>query len=594
MYKLFLCLRYLRSKVFAYFAVLGVALCVWMMLVSVSVMTGFLNKIELAAKGLFGDIIIEGRGERGLAWYDEFIAKMKREVPEVEAAGPFILGLGILRVENDRNFRQHVQIAGIRLPGRAEMTDFETGLFVQAGNPAPTFDPPIAQAIAAIKKHRLEMRKIVQREFAKELAKLPEARQTATIENLQMLRLTLGDKSLTPKQRDLLYRIDNAVWLQNQALRHLELAQKKQGQMSRLREQLRSAQAGAKTEADKQIAADKIAALQLQIDDLVDLTRLEPPADRVILGLGIPGLSFRTDIGETVRYLVPGHRVILQVAPLGKALQMTGVSLNSRKFTVIDDSRTDVSSIDSKLVYVPFETLQQLNNMQAEFDADDPSIMLAPACCNQIHIKVKGQPSEGDLRKIAGKIQGLWQEFARGYADKPTLLAPAIGDVSVDTWRQRQMAVVGPIEQQRTLVVIIMAIMSIVAVALVFVILYTIVVQKTREIGVLKALGASGWGVAGLFFAYGAAIGLLGAVIGILAGYYTTKNINSIQDWADSMFGLRVWTRKSFMFECIPNEVDWNMACFIVAGAIAAGLVGALIPAIRAARMEPVEALRYE
>jgi lipoprotein-releasing system permease protein len=243
---------------------------------------------------------------------------------------------------------------------------------------------------------------------------------------------------------------------------------------------------------------------------------------------------------------------------------------------------------------VPFDTLQQLNNMQAEFDADDRKIMLAPACCNQIHIKVKGRPDEAELRRVAGKIHALWQEFAKDYADKPVMLAPAIGDVSVDTWRQRQMAVVGPIEQQRTLVVIIMAIMSIVAVALVFVILYTIVMQKTREIGVLKALGASSWGVAWLFFAYGAAIGLIGAVIGTVAGYYTTKNINTIQDWADTMFGLRVWTRKSFMFDKIPTEVDWHMACFIVAGAIAAGLVGALIPAIRAARMEPVEALRYE
>ena len=71
-------------------------------------------------------------------------------------------------------------------------------------------------------------------------------------------------------------------------------------------------------------------------------------------------------------------------------------------------------------------------------------------------------------------------------------------------------------------------------------------------------------------------------------------HINAIQDWADAMFGLRVWDRKSFMFEFIPNQVDWTMAVFILAGSIIAGLIGALIPAIRAARMQPVEALRYE
>ena len=58
MYKLFLCLRYLRSRIIAYFAVLGVALCVAMMLIVVSVMNGFLDRVEKAAKGLFGDIVI--------------------------------------------------------------------------------------------------------------------------------------------------------------------------------------------------------------------------------------------------------------------------------------------------------------------------------------------------------------------------------------------------------------------------------------------------------------------------------------------------------------------------------------------------------
>jgi lipoprotein-releasing system permease protein len=139
-----------------------------------------------------------------------------------------------------------------------------------------------------------------------------------------------------------------------------------------------------------------------------------------------------------------------------------------------------------------------------------------------------------------------------------------------------------------------MAIMSLVAVALIFVILYTIVMQKTREVGVLKAVGASSWGVATLFFIYGAIIGLIGSVVGIIAGVVTVSNINHIQDWADRMFGFRVWTKESFMFEEIPTEVDWNMAVYIVAGSILAGLIGALVPAIRAGRMQPVEALRYE
>jgi lipoprotein-releasing system permease protein len=100
--------------------------------------------------------------------------------------------------------------------------------------------------------------------------------------------------------------------------------------------------------------------------------------------------------------------------------------------------------------------------------------------------------------------------------------------------------------------------------------------------------------VAQIFLAYGAAIGLVGSILGTVGGYYFVRYINPIQDAVDRWFAFRVWDREFFMFEKIPNEVDALPALLIVAGAIIAGLVGALIPALRAARMQPVEALRYE
>ena len=88
--------------------------------------------------------------------------------------------------------------------------------------------------------------------------------------------------------------------------------------------------------------------------------------------------------------------------------------------------------------------------------------------------------------------------------------------------------------------------------------------------------------------------GLIGSALGILGGYFFVRNINAIQDWADEWFNFRVWDREVFMFEKIPNEIDWSAAVWIMVGAMVAGLIGALVPAMRAARMQPVEALRYE
>ena len=164
MYKLFLCLRYLRSRVIAVVAILTVALCVAMMVIVVSVMNGFLGKIELAAKGLFGDIVIEARSHEGITRYDELIAAIRKDVPEVQAASPFILSYGVLQIPYQTHIRVWVQIAGIRLPERAAVSDFEKGLFVQKGMFAPSFDPNIALMLRRIDAEPAQTRRILARE----------------------------------------------------------------------------------------------------------------------------------------------------------------------------------------------------------------------------------------------------------------------------------------------------------------------------------------------------------------------------------------------------------------------------------------------
>lgn len=582
MYKLFLSFRYLRSKVFAYFAILGVALCVWMMLLSVSIFSGFLDKIERAAKGLFGDIVIEPMGERGLGHYDEFIAELERKVPEVEAADPFILSFGVLRVAGDNDFRQLVQIAGIRLPDRCGLTDFEEGMFIQTGPELPTFDPPLDVVLDRVEAYEHRMRDMLKRQYAEEFARLdPEKRHLAETSWWAAGKLLHdANPDMDAERAHELNRLTGAGSLRQRALDALGAARKAQPRREQLRRELAEAKQRGASEAE-------LEGLRESLDELIETTGLEAPANRVILGLGIPGLSFRTARGQTVRYMNPGDRIILSVAPLGRRITSEGLQPNIRRFTIIDDNRSGVSSIDTKLVYLPFETLQELNNMSAEFTAEGD--LVEPDRCSQIHVKVRGgKLTEQQLRDVAGQIRAVWADFALRHPRAATTR------VGIETWRQRQANVVEPIESQRVLVIIVIGLMSVVAVVLIFVILYTIVVQKTREIGVLKAIGASSGGVAWLFFGYGAVIGLIGSVLGLVAGYFTITYINPLHDWVGRVTGIVFWSRDQQMFDRIPNEVDWQAGWVIFVGSVLAGLLGALIPAVRAARMQPVEALRYE
>ena len=560
MYKLFLCLRYLRSRIIAYFAVLAVALCVAMMLIVISVMNGFLDKIENAAKGLFGDITISA-SLSGLGYYDEFMAELAEKVPQVEAATPFIVTFGILRVPG-QDYRQTLQVAGIRLPERAAVTDFEQGLYFQAGSDRPSFDPPIDELSKALRRHNAELKAIYQRESGGEPAKAS------------------GDN------QHLLTRLDTAWMLQIEAEETLKQAQPYQKQLSEAQASLDRVEAKARGGYSPE--AEQAAA---QLEGLVEKAGFQGPAERAILGLGIPGLIIRTDRGETVRYIVAGHQVVLSIVPLGRKISATDIPVNTVRLTVVDDCRTDVSSIDSSIAYVPFETLQRLNNMGAEYEADDPAVVVRPARCSQIHTKVRGEFGRGQaLQDVCHRVQDAWHGF---HQRNPKAVEPGV-DVAIETWRERQAQVIGPIEQQRTLVVIMFGIISLVSVVLIFVIFYTIVVQKTRDIGVLKAVGASNAGVAQVFLAWGASVGLVGSILGCIGGYYFVRYINPIQDALDAWFGFRVWSREWFLFEKIPNTVQPLTALAIAAGAIIAGLIGATIPAIRAARMQPVEALRYE
>jgi lipoprotein-releasing system permease protein len=141
--------------------------------------------------------------------------------------------------------------------------------------------------------------------------------------------------------------------------------------------------------------------------------------------------------------------------------------------------------------------------------------------------------------------------------------------------------------------IIILGVVSIVALILIFVILYVIVVQKTADIGVLKAIGASSTGVARVFLLYGAVLGTVGAAFGVLGGYAFVRNTNDIADWLAIRFGFNPF-EFGFLFDRFPDDVQLHTVVYIVVCAVLAGIIGALVPAIKAARMQPVEALRYE
>jgi lipoprotein-releasing system permease protein len=125
-------------------------------------------------------------------------------------------------------------------------------------------------------------------------------------------------------------------------------------------------------------------------------------------------------------------------------------------------------------------------------------------------------------------------------------------------------------------------------------IFYMIVVEKTRDIGILKSLGASGQGVMGIFLGYGLSLGIVGAGVGMVLGLLFVRYINQIADLLGRLTGQPLFDPSIYYFQQIPTLVRPFTVTWIVAGAMAIAVLASILPARRAARLHPVEALRYE
>jgi lipoprotein-releasing system permease protein len=261
---------------------------------------------------------------------------------------------------------------------------------------------------------------------------------------------------------------------------------------------------------------------------------------------------------------------------------------SERRFWIVDAARTKVWQYDAQTVYISFDVMQEMLNMkQAKAtDTETGKEVTIPARTTDITIGLK---PDADLYATRNKVEKIVNavldrnhiEFFRD-------------PVTTRTWEQVNAKFIGAVEKEKILVTMLFAVISIVAIFLIFCIFYMIVVEKTRDIGIIKSVGATSNDVAGVFVGYGLAIGIVGGALGLLAGYLVIHNINELHAWVGRTFGFTMWDAETYAFDTIPNTMNPKETTVIVVVAILSALIGALVPAWIAARKNPVESLRWE
>ena len=312
-----------------------------------------------------------------------------------------------------------------------------------------------------------------------------------------------------------------------------------------------------------------------------------PEMAGVIVGCDL--LNYRRLDGNFDRQIARGADVALTLMPLSPTGNPTGEPPVRVPLRYADDSRTGIYEIDSMSVYVDLDVLQHQLAMDAQPLVDGGH---TKPRVNQVLI---GLQPNAELNNGRERIAEAWRRFCLGLPDISEADARLLANVEAHTWEDMQRTFIQAVEKEKVLVTFLFGLISMVAIVLVGCIFYMIVEKKTKDIGILKAIGASGEGVGGLFVVYAGAVGLVGSLLGLLVGSVFVWNINAIQDFLAALNPqLRVWSPEVYSFDRIPEVVKQADAIGIAVIAILSSIVGSLIPAWIAARVWPVKALRYE
>ena len=202
-----------------------------------------------------------------------------------------------------------------------------------------------------------------------------------------------------------------------------------------------------------------------------------------------------------------------------------------------------------------------------------------------------------DLYDLGDSVHGLLVMLQDPY-QAPAVrneLSGVLGpDYAITTWTEENSAILNALIVEKNVMFYLLFFIVIVAALCILSAQITFVVQKTREIGMLKALGATNLQVSGVFISQSAIIGVLGVLagygLGILALTYRNEFLHFMNHWT----GWELFPASIYGFSELPAIIDARDIALICGSSFVICILGGVLPAIRAGRLKPVEALRYE
>lgn len=254
-------------------------------------------------------------------------------------------------------------------------------------------------------------------------------------------------------------------------------------------------------------------------------------------------------LGDTITLIAPDG----DITPMGTTPRMKG-------YPVTAIFEVGMSEYDSSIVYMPLTEAQLYFNMENR--------------AQTIEVFVDNPDAVDAL--------------------KPAVETAAQRPVYISDWRQRNQTFFSALQVERNVMFMILTLIVLVAALNIISGLIMLVKDKGRDIAILRTMGATRGAVMRIFMMTGAAIGVTGTLAGVALGIVVCLNVESIRQFFSWISGTVLFNPELYFLSRLPAKMDFDETASVVAMALVLSFLATLFPAWRAARLDPVEALRYE
>lgn len=280
-------------------------------------------------------------------------------------------------------------------------------------------------------------------------------------------------------------------------------------------------------------------------------------------------VAYMTKHYGAMNFIVYENGLVIYSAVTGRP-----VPTNQGKFHVAGVFKTWGSEYDSHLVYMNIKDAQDLLKMsKAAIDRSTGERTWRPAVSG-ISVKLN---SYSNLESAKKTLRAVLKKYG--------------ANCSVKGWTEVRKSMLDALVVEKAVAVTILTCIVLVMGFGIFAILSISSAQKGRDIGVLKAIGATNGGILTVFLSTGLSVGIVGSILGTALGILVASNVNEIQAFLSNLIGWELFPKDVFYFDKIPSQIHAAVYLAIAGVTLAVCLIASIAPALMAARRDPTKTL---